>query len=106
MLGNMFGDLEEKQKEMKAKLSTIILESSAGEGAVKVKANANKEILNISIDPSLMEMNDIEQIEDLVLVAVNEAISLAVQKEQEESAALMKSMLPPGLGDLGGLFGK
>ena len=102
----MFGDLEAKQKEMKVKLSGIIIETDAGDGAVKVKANANKEILNIAIDKSLAEMNDVEQIEDLVLVAVNEAISQAVLREQEESAALMQSMLPPGLGDLGSLFGK
>ena len=102
----MFGDLEARQKEMQEKLAEMIFETSSGGGAVKVQINGNKEVQNITLDSEKMDISDKEQIEDLVLVAVNEAISLAVKKEQEESAALMQSMLPPGMGDLGGLFGK
>ena len=101
----MFGNMEEKQKELKAKLSTIIVEAEAGDEAIKVAANANREITNIAIDRSKIDIEDIEQVEDLVMVAVNRALNLAAIKEAEASQNLLKDMLPPGMGDLPNVFG-
>ena len=50
MFGNMLGDMEERQKEMRQKLAEIIVEGTAQNGAVKVIANANREITDIQID--------------------------------------------------------
>jgi len=47
----------------------------------------------------------VEQVEDLVTVAVNRVLELAAAKEAEESQKLIKSMMPPGMGDLSNLFG-
>ncbi len=105
MFGNFMGDLEARQKEMKEKLAAIIVEAEAGDGAIKVKANANKEILNLDIDREAIDMDDTEQMEDLLLVAINRALELAKEKEQNEAQTILKDMLPPGLGGLGGMFG-
>ena len=105
MFGDMFGNMEEKQKELKAQLSTIIIEAEAGEGAVKVAANANREITNISLDRSKISFEDLEQVEDLMMVAVNRALELAAIKEAEASQSLLKDLLPPGMGDLPNIFG-
>lgn len=105
MFGNLLGDMEEKQKAIKEKLATITVEATAGDGAVKVTANANKEILNISVDKEAIDLDDMEQLEDLLLVAVNRAIGLAVEKEQSETQEMIKGMLPPGMGGLDNLFG-
>lgn len=105
MFGDMFGNLEEKQQEMRAQLAKITVEAEAGDGAVRVKANANREILNIAIDKDTIDWDDVEQVEDLVTVAVNRALELAAAKEAEESQKLIKSMMPPGMGDLSNLFG-
>ncbi len=105
MFGDLLGDMQEKQKAIKEKLATITVEAEAGGGAVKVRANANKEILNISISKEIVDPEDTEQLEDLLLVAINRAIGLAVEKEQSETQNLIKDMLPPGMGGLGNLFG-
>lgn len=105
MFGDMFGNLEEKQQEMRAQLARITVEAQAGDGAVKVSANANREILNIAIHKDVLNWEDVEQVEDLVTVAVNRALELAAAKEAEESQKLIKSMMPPGMGDLSNLFG-
>lgn len=105
MFGNMMGDMEERQKEMREKLATIIVEADAGDGAVKVKASANREILNISFDQSKLDWNDTEMVEDLTIAAVNKALEMASAREQEEAQGMIKDMLPPGLGNLGNLFG-
>jgi DNA-binding YbaB/EbfC family protein len=100
----MFGNLEEKQKEMQEKLAQIELDAEAGGGVVKVKINAARQILDVTIDPEF-KYDDVEELEDLILTAVNRAIAAAAVKEQEESQKMIKDMMPPGLGGLGDMFG-
>ncbi len=102
MFGNLMGQMEERQKEMRESLAHITVEAEAGDGAVTVKANANRQILNISIHKDLLDWDDAEQLEDLVTVAVNRALELAAQKESEAAQSMVQSMLPPGLGNLFG----
>lgn len=103
MFGDLFGNVEQQQAEMRKKLAEITVTADAGNGAVKVTANANREILDISIDQSKLEWDDVEQVQDLVLAAVNNALENAMVKEQAETQKLISQMMPPGLG---GLFGK
>lgn len=105
MFGNMMGDLQAKQEALREKLKTVTVSATAGDGAVTVTANAVREITNVAIDAAKLDLSDPEELEDLFLVAVNKALEQAAEVEAAESAALMQSMLPPGLGDMGGLFG-
>ena len=98
----MFGGMEEMQKQMRETLTSIVVEAQAGDGLVKVKANAARQILDISIDSNL---EDKEELEDLLLEAMNRVIAAAAEKEQEVSQAMLAKMMPPGMGDLGNLFG-
>lgn len=105
MFGDMFGNMEEKQQEMRKRLAEIMVEGSAGDGAVVVKANANREIINIAIQKDAFDPNDLEQLEDLLVVAINRALDDAAVVEANETENLLKDMMPPGLGDLRDLFG-
>ena len=100
----MFGNIQEKQAEMQKKLSTINVEAEAGDGAIKVIANAARQIIDIKINPNF-NFNDYEELEDLLLTAVNRAISKAAEIEAAESQKMISEMLPPGFGNLGSLFG-
>lgn len=104
MFGDLMGNMEERQAELKKKLADVLINSEAGDGAVKITANANREITNISIDPTKLELSDHEQLEDLLLVAINRTLTQAAEKEAEESQKLIQDMLPPGLGGLGNMF--
>lgn len=88
---------------MRKKLATISVTADAGNGAVTVTANANREILDVSIDKSKLDWDDVEQVQDLVLAAVNNALEKAMIKEQAEAQKLITQMMPPGMG---GLFGQ
>ncbi len=88
---------------MRKKLATISVTAEAGSGAVTVTANANREILDVKIDKSKLDWDDVEQVQDLVLAAVNNALEKAMIKEQAEAQQLITQMMPPGLE---GLFGK
>lgn len=103
MLGNLFGNIEERQEELQKKLEGIELESSVLDGAVVVKGNAKREILDITIDDSKIDLTEIEQLQDLLVTAVNDLILMATEAEKSESEKLINDILPPGLG---GLFGK
>ena len=103
MMENLFGNLEEKQKKMKEALSAITVDAEAGDGAVKVTTNAAREILNISIDKDKVG-DDIEQLEDFLVVAINRVIAQASAKEAEESQKMVSDMLPPGMDGLTDMF--
>jgi len=101
----MFGNMEEMQQQMKAKLAEITVEGEAGDGAIKVTSNAARQILNVSINKDLLDWEDQEQVEDLLMVAVNRALELAAEKEAAETQNMLKDMLPPGMGGLSDMFG-
>jgi DNA-binding YbaB/EbfC family protein len=100
MFGDMMGQMQEMQAKMKEKLRAIAVVGEAGDGLVKVTANGAREILNISIDPTLLE--DTEAIEDLLVIATNRALELAAEKEAAEGQSLLGSMLPGGMDNLFG----
>lgn len=98
-LENMFGDMEAQQKAMREKLAEVIVEAEAGDGAIKVSANANREITNINVNPDWLKGAEVEELEDLLLVAINRALQSAQEKEAAETQQLLQNMLPPGMGD-------
>lgn len=88
---------------MKAKLAEIIVSAESGDGAITVKANANREILDIAIDKSKLDWEDTEQVQDLLVTAINRVLEKAQVKEQAEAQKMISDLMPPGLG---GLFGQ
>ncbi len=105
MFGDLFGDMEAKQAALKEKLAQLTVEESVGDGAVRITANCNREITNIQLDASKIDASDLEQLEDLLLVGINRVMAQAAEREAAETQDLLKDMMPPGLGDMGNLFG-
>jgi len=101
----MFGNLEDMQEEMRAQLTNIIVKSEAGGGLVKVEANAARQITNISIDPEFLQSAEAEEVEDLLLVALNQALLQATEQEAAQTREMVQKMMPGGLGGLANLFG-
>ncbi|MCB0529812.1 MAG: YbaB/EbfC family nucleoid-associated protein [Saprospiraceae bacterium] len=97
MFDNLFGNLKKQQEALQEKLAGIFVEAEAGDGAVKVTAGADLHIENISIDPSKLDLSDREQLEDLLLVAVNRALEDAKKHAAAETNKLLGGMLPGGM---------
>lgn len=102
MLGDLMEKLQEARKmmeESKKELDGITVDAEVEGGAVKVVANGNRVIKNISISENLIKKGDKEAIEDLVLVAVNKALENAVKLGKEKIKDAAKGVLPkiPGL---------
>ena len=70
--------------QLQTELSNRTVTSSAGGGMVTVTADGKGRIREIRIDPSVVDPNDTELLEDLVIAAVNEAQQRAEQIYEEE----------------------
>lgn len=91
-----------RAEEIKKRLDTISVLGEVEGGAIKVTATANKVITAIEIADSFYQQADKEEVEELLLTAVNKALASADQVSASEMQAATKDML----GGLGGLFGK
>lgn len=99
-MNNMIRQAQKMQAEMEkiqAEVSEQTIETTAGGGAVSVTIKGTKEILEIKIKPEVVDPDDIETLEDLVLVAVNDAIKKASDAMEEGMSRLTGGMNMPGL---------
>ena len=102
MIGDLFSKLHEARQmieESKKKLNDIIVEASVENGAIRVRANANKAIISIEIAEHLIHTGNKDQLEEMITVATNRALEEAAQKGEIEMKKITKDMLPnfPGL---------
>jgi len=102
MIGDLFLKLHEarqKIEESKKRLNDIIVEASVENGAIRVKANANKAIISIEIAEELIQAVNKTQLEEMITIATNRALEEAATKGEIEMKKITKDMLPnfPGL---------
>lgn len=72
-------------------------EISAGGGVVKVKINGKHEILNINIEPEIVDPEDIETLSDILVAAVNEAIKKVDDTNSSEMEKITGNISMPGI---------
>ena len=99
---NMMKQAHKMQQDflkMQQELESKEFEFTAGGGAVKATMIGTRQLQSITIDPELLDPDDVEMLQDLVLAAVNGAIKLA---DDETNKAMAK--LQGGLGGFPGLF--
>jgi len=90
--------MQEKVKKIQEEAAGKTVEASSGGGMVTVVANGRQEILSVKIDPSVVDPNDIEMLQDLVSAAVNEALRKSQELMKDAMANLTAGMgIPPGL---------
>ena len=102
-MGNM-GDLmksaQKMQKDMariQEELKTRIVEGDAGGGMVRVQVNGGQEVVAVKIDPSVVDPDDVEMLEDLVIAAVREGMRKAHELSQREMGKLTGGLNLPGM---------
>lgn len=88
---------QQKMAEAQERLAAMTVEGSAGGGLVTATANGQGTINKITIDPSTVDPDDVELLEDLVVAAVNEA--------QRKAKELQESELGSAVGNMGGMSG-
>ncbi len=89
--------MQQKLLEIQKELKKMEFEASAGGGAVKVRVNGDQEIVGVKIDKDMVNSDDMEMIEDMVMVAINDAIKQSKDEAKNKMAGLTGGMNIPGL---------
>lgn len=100
-LGNMMKQAQKMQEDMQkaqAEIATMEIDGESGGGLVSVTINGAHECKRVKIDPSLVEDDDLEMLEDLVAAAFNDASHKMASASKEKMSGLTDGMnLPPGM---------
>ena len=103
-MGINYGDLMKQARVMQKKLEAaqeelknMVFEASSGGGAVKVKVNGEQELLEVKINKKTIDVNDIEMLEDMVMVAINDALAQAKNEYKNKMSSFTGGMNIPGL---------
>ena len=89
--------MQNRLLKMQEELAEATVEATAGGGAVKAVATGQQKLVSIEIDPSAVDPDDVEMLQDLVLSAVNEALAKAQELAAQRLSGLTGGMKIPGL---------
>ncbi len=89
--------MQARMKKLQEEVATREFEGGAGGGAVLVKVNGDNKLLSIQIKPDVVSSSDLEMLQDLIIVATNEAIKMAKDTSQQEMSKITGGMNFPGL---------
>jgi DNA-binding YbaB/EbfC family protein len=90
-------ELQAKLAKAQEELAEAIIEASSGGGAVTVTVNGQQQILSVKISPEAIDPGDVEMLEDLVLAAVNEALTKSQELAAKRMGKLTGGLNIPGL---------
>lgn len=99
-MGNLLKQAQQFQTKMaklQEELAGRTVEASSGGGMVTVVANGKQEILSITIEPEVVDSDDTEMLQDLILAAVNDALTRAKSMVNEEMGKLTHGLNLPNI---------
>jgi DNA-binding YbaB/EbfC family protein len=99
-MGNMMKQAQKLQSKifkLQEELADRTVETTVGGGMVKAVANGKQELLSITIDPEVVDPNDVQMLEDLIVAAVNDVMKKAQEMVSEEMTKLTGGFKIPGL---------
>jgi hypothetical protein len=99
-MGNMMKQAQKLQAKMlrlQDELAEKTIESTASGGMVKVVANGKQQIVAIQIEKEVVDPDDVEMLQDLIMAAVNDALTKSQEMVSAEMAKLTGGLSIPGL---------
>lgn len=94
---------QRKMQEAQERIASTTIEGSAGGGMVNVTATGDGTITKVKIEPSAINSEESELLEDLIMAAVNDVQKKSKDLQEKEMGSAMGG-LGGGMGGLGGLF--
>jgi nucleoid-associated protein EbfC len=100
-MGNLAKMAQQMQAEMarvQAEVEALVVETSAGGGAVKAVVNGRQEVVSVVIDPGAVDPDDVEMLQDLITAAINDGLRQVRKTAEEKMARVTGGLRLPGLG--------
>lgn len=89
--------LQAKMAKIQEELGNITVEASSGGGVVKVVMNGHQNVQSVEILPEAVDTEEIEMLQDLIVSAVNEAISKSQEVANKQLSSVTGGLNIPGL---------
>ncbi|AIQ15392.1 MULTISPECIES: YbaB/EbfC family nucleoid-associated protein [Paenibacillus] len=89
--------MQEQMLKAQEELGSKTIEGSSGGGVVTVQVNGHKKLLSMQIKPEAVDPEDIEMLQDLVITAVNDALTQAEELANNDMGKFTGGMKIPGL---------
>ncbi len=89
----MMAQAQAMQQKVQAELEAMRIEASVGGGMVRIEMSGHKEVLAVRIDPSAVDPQDVETLQDLVLAACREASRQVDEAVQKKTGALLGGLM-------------
>jgi len=90
----MMQQAQAMQNKLQEELAAMRVEASSGGGLVTVEMTGVKEVTAVRIDPSAVDPNDVETLQDLILAASREASRRVDEAVQKKTSSLLGGMMP------------
>lgn len=90
--------MQKKMMQLQEEIAERRVEGTAGGGMVTAVVDGRMNVVEIRIDPAVVDADDVEMLEDLVLAAVNQGQQKAQEMMNEEMGQLAGGLNLPGLG--------
>ncbi len=101
-IAKMAQQMQTQMAQAQQELAETTLEATAGGGAVRVVITGAQEVRSVEIDPSAVDSDEVEMLQDLVVTAINEAIGRSKELERERMGSIAGGMGFPGMPGLPG----
>ena len=89
--------MQQQMEQIQASLATRTVEATSGGGAVKVTAKCDGTLAAIKIDPQALNPSDAQLVEDMILIAVNQALTQAKEISNTEMGKATAGFSLPGM---------
>ena len=96
-LQRMAQQMQQEMLRIQGELETMTVDGSAGGGVVSATVTGKQELVSVAIDPSAVDPEDVEMLQDLVVAAVNEASRKVEESMQEKVGSMAGGLGFPGL---------
>jgi nucleoid-associated protein EbfC len=97
--------MQAQMAQAQEELKETTIEATSGGGAVRVVITGAQEIRHIEIDPGAVDPEEVEMLQDLVMAAVNDAVTRSKDLERERMSAVAGGLGLPGMPGMGGMGG-
>jgi DNA-binding YbaB/EbfC family protein len=96
-LQKMAQQMQQEMLRIQTELEAARVDGSAGGGVVSATVTGKQELVSLTIDPSAVDPDDVEMLQDLVVAAVNDAIRASRELEAQKMAAVTGGLRLPGM---------
>jgi len=97
-LQRMALQMQQEMARVQSELESLTVDGSAGGGAVKATVTGKQDLVGLVIDPSAVDPDDVDMLQDLVMTAVNDALRASREMAEQKMGAVTAGLRIPGLG--------